>query len=158
MREVVFNGAAAAAGFVAMEAIAWAAHRYLMHGPLWALHRSHHQPGRGPFQANDLFGLLFASVAVLLFWIGAARAAPALWWAAAGVTVYGAVYAIVHDGLIHRRFGRAAEPKSAYLRRVLMAHRLHHATVGKSPAVAFGLLWPADIQALKRRLKQSRAR
>ena len=28
----------------AMEVVAWAAHRYIMHGPAWAWHRDHHEP------------------------------------------------------------------------------------------------------------------
>ncbi len=33
-----------AAALVGMEGVAWATHRWLMHGPLWVLHRSHHAP------------------------------------------------------------------------------------------------------------------
>lgn len=151
LRAIAFAG-----GFVAMEAIAWAAHRYLMHGPLWRLHRSHHQPGRHGPQLNDLFGLLFASVAIALFSVGAGFDAPALWWAGAGVTAYGATYAFVHDGLIHGRFGlRPAAPRGP-LRRIVQAHRLHHARDTKEGCVAFGLLWPGDVKALARRLRNSR--
>ena len=74
-----------AAGFVAMEYVAAAAHRYLMHGPLWALHRSHHAPGhRRGVQANDLFALLFAGVAIALFAAGGVWRSAPLWWAGAG--------------------------------------------------------------------------
>jgi hypothetical protein len=32
---------------VAMEAVAWAVHRYVMHGVGWGWHRSHHEPREG---------------------------------------------------------------------------------------------------------------
>lgn len=142
-----------AAGFAAMEVIAWAAHRFLMHGPLWPLHRSHHEPGRHGAQLNDLFGLLFAGVAVALFAAGAGLPQPLLWWAALGVTVYGGVYALVHDGLIHGRFGLRPVPARGPLRRIVQAHRLHHAVRGREGCVAFGLLWPGDVRAHVRRLR-----
>jgi beta-carotene 3-hydroxylase len=43
----------------AMEAVAYAVHRWIMHGPGWFLHKSHHEPS-GPLEANDLYGLIFA--------------------------------------------------------------------------------------------------
>lgn len=143
-------------GFVAMEAIAWAAHRFLMHGPLWVLHRSHHDPQGGGPQLNDLFGLLFASVAIALFAVGAQMQAPGLWWAGAGVTAYGAVYAFVHDGLIHGRFGVRRMAARGPLRRIVQAHRLHHARITKAGCVGFGLLWPGDVKSMARRLRQGR--
>lgn len=30
--------------FVAMEGVAWSAHKYLMHGQLWSWHHDHHDP------------------------------------------------------------------------------------------------------------------
>jgi beta-carotene 3-hydroxylase len=139
-----------------MEPVAWAAHRYLMHGPLWRLHRAHHQPGREGPQLNDLFGLLFASVAITLFVLGAAPGAEPLWWAGAGVTAYGAVYALVHDGLIHGRFGLRPLAARGPMRRIVQAHRLHHARATKEGCVAFGLLWPGDVKAMARKLRKSR--
>ncbi|MET0295535.1 MAG: sterol desaturase family protein [Phenylobacterium sp.] len=143
-----------AAGFAAMEVIAWAAHRFLMHGPLWSLHRSHHEPGRRGAQPNDLFGLLFAGVAVALFAAGASLPQPPLWWAGLGVTAYGAVYALVHDGLVHGRFGLRPIPARGPLRRVVQAHPQHHAVRERRGCVAFGLLWPGDVQAHARRLRR----
>ena len=139
--------------FVAMEGVAWATHRYLMHGPLWALHRSHHEPRRGAFEANDLFAFWFAGIAVALFWSGARFGFGWLWWAAAGATAYGAVYALVHDGLVHQRFGFRHVPRGGYARRLVQAHRLHHATRGREGAVSFGFLWAPDPRRLKARLR-----
>jgi len=40
--------------FTGMEGVAWLAHKYLMHGFLWALHRDHHKKEQyGFFEHND---------------------------------------------------------------------------------------------------------
>lgn len=36
-----------------MEGVAYAAHRWVMHGPGWFLHKSHHEPSTGMFELND---------------------------------------------------------------------------------------------------------
>lgn len=56
-------------GFMAMEFSGWFIHKYLMHGILWKIHKTHHTHTKGFLERNDLFSLLFASVAiVLIFW------------------------------------------------------------------------------------------
>jgi len=151
------NLLAAVAAFAAMEGVAWFTHRYIMHGPLWALHRSHHEPRRGAFELNDLFAFWFAGIAVALFWAGAAFEVPALWWAAVGATVYGAVYAFVHDGLVHQRWGTRFIPRGGYAKRLVQAHKLHHAVHERHGAVSFGFLWAADVRRLKAQLASRRA-
>jgi beta-carotene 3-hydroxylase len=47
------------ATFVGMEFTAWATHKYVMHGFLWALHRDHHEPHDLIFERNDAFFLIF---------------------------------------------------------------------------------------------------
>ena len=46
--------------FCVMEGVAWAAHKYLMHGAMWYFHRDHHQHEPGFFEKNDAFFLIFA--------------------------------------------------------------------------------------------------
>ena len=53
-----------------MEWVAWAMHRYLMHGPLWFIHRSHHEPQDGWFELNDTFGLFFSSLSMVMIYFG----------------------------------------------------------------------------------------
>ena len=36
----------AAVAFVAMEVLAYVLHRWVFHGPLWRIHRTHHDPAR----------------------------------------------------------------------------------------------------------------
>ena len=151
MGDVLLNLSAFLAAFLGMEGVAWATHRYVMHGPLWSLHRSHHEPRVGPFELNDLFAFFFAGIAVALFWAGARFGLPALWWAAAGATAYGLVYAFVHDGLVHQRWGFRVVPRSGYAKRLVQAHRLHHATHGRDGGVSFGFLYAPDVRRLKAR-------
>lgn len=145
--QAVLLAAVAVASFAAMEIVAWASHKYLMHGPLWFLHRSHHAPrGRGP-EANDLFGILFSLPSILLCVLGAGGR-PLLLGAGMGMAAYGLAYLAFHDALVHGRFGRVRMPKDIYLARIVKAHRLHHARSGKKGAVCFGFLWaPAGPSA-----------
>lgn len=45
---------------VGMEAFAYAAHRWVMHGFGWFLHASHHAPRSGNWELNDLYAAIFA--------------------------------------------------------------------------------------------------
>lgn len=139
----------------AMEVFAWVMHRYVMHGPLWILHRSHHEPRTGLFELNDLFVVIFALPAIALFWWGDRGHAWAT-AAALGVTAYGAIYAVFHDGLVHRRFPTPLGTRSRFWRRRIQAHRLHHAVRTRRGAVSFGFLWAPPPRVLKARLAQKR--
>jgi beta-carotene 3-hydroxylase len=138
-----------------MEAFAWWTHKYIMHGPLWSLHRSHHQRRRGAFEANDLFAVIFAAPAIALIAIGTWFWEPGL-WLGLGMTAYGAVYAIFHDGLVHRRYP-VPFPRS-WLKRQVQAHRLHHAVSEKDGAVSFGFLWAPPVRELKARVDRTSLR
>lgn len=157
MRNLLVNGAVFLGALVAMEGVAWATHRYLMHGPMWTWHQSHHEPRTGVFEKNDLFAVIFAGIAISLFAAGALTGIGALTAAAAGITGYGALYVLVHDGLVHRRFPLPVKPERGYLYRLVQAHHLHHLTHGKDEGVSFGFLWPMDPQKLAQRLKDQRA-
>ena len=49
------------AAFAGMEAVAYYTHKYVMHGFLWSLHKSHHSPREGIFELNDLFAFYFCA-------------------------------------------------------------------------------------------------
>jgi beta-carotene 3-hydroxylase len=133
--------------FAAMEGAAWAMHKYVLHGPLWVLHRSHHEPGHGPFERNDAVVLFYAALSA------AACVAGGLWLGVGlGIALYGTIYFFVHDVLIHRRLRWFGKPVGEYLRAVDIAHKTHHATKGRDGARAFGMLWvAAPYRALARR-------
>ncbi len=144
-------------GLAGMEAVAWATHRFLMHGPLWSLHRSHHGAKRGAFEANDLFGVLFAMPSILLIWVGTFAWRPAL-WLGLGMAAYGLVYLLFHDALVHQRFGYRRSPRNRYLKRLVQAHRLHHAVHSRDGCVSFGFLYAPDIRRLKSAMAERHAR
>ena len=137
-----------------MEGFAWYAHKYIMHGWGWGWHRDHHEPHDNTFEKNDLFAVVFGTINAAMYIFGALYW-DALWWAALGVNLYGVIYALVHDGLVHQRFGRYV-PKNAYAKRLVQAHRLHHATIGKEGGVSFGFVFARDPAKLKAELKRQK--
>lgn len=136
---------------VLMEAVAYALHRWVMHGRLgWLLHRSHHAPRTGPFEGNDWYAVLFAAPSVLLF----ALDVPA-WarWVGGGIAVYGLLYFVFHDVLVHQRVPLRFVARSTYLKRIVQAHRLHHAVEAREGGVSFGFLYAPRPETLKAELK-----
>jgi len=128
------------AALLAMEGVAYLTHKFLMHGPLWFLHRSHHVPHRGFFEWNDLFGLLFAVPSILLINAGV-RDGSWMLPVGLGMTGYGVIYFLFHDIVVHRRMKLGRIPQWTYLRRIIMAHLVHHKTHGRDGARSFGFLY-----------------
>ena len=73
--------------------------------------------------------------------------------AAVGVSIYGVIYTLIHDGLVHQRYFRWV-PKKGYAKRLVQAHKLHHATIGKEGGVSFGFVFARDPQVLKAELRE----
>src|SRR3546814_3380212 len=48
-------------------------------------------------------------------------------------------------------------PRSSYMKRIVQAHRLHHAVETKDGAVSFGFLWALPVAMLKARLAAKRS-
>jgi beta-carotene 3-hydroxylase len=141
------------AAFLVMEGWAWFAHRYIMHGWGWGWHSSHHHPDKHGLEGNDLYGLVFAGLDIGLFWAGGAPGMRWLWFVALGILFYGVMYFIVHDGLVHQRWPFRFIPKRGYAKRLVQAHRLHHAVHGRDGGVSFGFLYAPDVRKLAARLK-----
>ena len=137
----------------AMEAFAYAAHRWVMHGPGWFLHASHHRPRPGRFEANDWYAVIFAvpSIALLFGGVNLGWGAWAI-WVGAGIAAYGAIYFGFHDVIVHKRVPHRYLPKSSYMKRIVQAHRLHHATETRKGSVSFGFLWAPRPDTLKAEL------
>lgn len=138
-----------------MEVFAWWAHKYIMHGWGWAWHESHHLPHDEKLEKNDLYVAVFAGISILMFLIGTFYWMP-LFWIALGTTIYGALYFIAHDGLVHQRWPFRYVPKRGYLKRLYQAHRLHHAVKGKDGCVSFGFIWAPTVDSLKCELARNR--
>ncbi len=142
------------ATLIAMEGVAYVAHRWVMHGPGWFLHASHHRPRTGAWEANDLYALIFAIPSILLFWWGIGLGHGALYaWAGGGIAAYGAVYFGFHDVIVHKRIQHRYIPASNYMKRIIQAHRLHHVVETKDGTVSFGFLWAPKPEQLKAQLK-----
>lgn len=140
---------------IGMEAFAWIVHRFIMHGRLgWRWHESHHIETKGPFEKNDLYTVCFSFIAATLFIIGS-MGHPVIWMVALGLTVYGVLYGIVHDGLVHQRWPVYIRTPNGYLKRLVQAHRLHHAVHTREGAVSYGFLYAQDIRKLKAQLKKT---
>ena len=136
-----------------MELFAWWAHKYVMHGWGWGWHKSHHEPRTSWFEKNDLYAVVFAGVAILLIALGTAGYGP-LEWIGAGMTAYGFLYFVAHDGLVHHRWPLRYVPRNGYLKRLYQAHRLHHAVEGKERCVSFGFLYAPPLPVLKQQLRE----
>ena len=46
-----------------------------------------------------------------------------LWYVGLGTTMYGVLYFIAHDGLVHQRWPFRIVPKGGYMQRLYQAHR-----------------------------------
>lgn len=148
------------ATFLAMEFVAWSSHKYIMHGFGWGWHRDHHEPHDNRLEKNDLYGLVGAAMSISMFAIGSPLVMGAsAWgpgtWIGLGILFYGIVYTLIHDGLVHQRYFRWV-PKRGYAKRLVQAHKLHHATIGKEGGVSFGFVFARDPAALKQELKVQR--
>ena len=146
------------ATILAMEAVAYAIHRWVMHSRLgWRLHQSHHRDRHGPFEANDLYAVIFAAPSVALIYAGVQGLAGS-WaiWVGAGVAAYGAVYFGFHDIIVHRRIAHRIVPRSAWFKRIVQAHRLHHAVESRDGGISFGFLWAPPVERLKAALAERR--
>ncbi|WP_419809346.1 sterol desaturase family protein [Sphingomonas sp.] len=141
----------------AMEGVAYVAHRWIMHGPGWFLHRSHHRPRTGNWELNDLYAAIFAVPSFVLL-LGGVQLGwwPGCAWIGAGIAAYGAIYFGFHDVIVHQRIPTRYLPRSTYMKRIVQAHRLHHVVETKSGTVSFGFLVAPRPEALKATLKQRR--
>jgi beta-carotene 3-hydroxylase len=138
-----------------MEGVAYAAHRWVMHGPGWFLHKSHHRPRQGWFELNDLYGLIFAVPSVALIYAGLNQGWwPGWTWVGAGIAAYGAIYFGFHDVIVHGRIPTRYLPRSPYMKRIVQAHRLHHVVETREGNVSFGFLVAPRPEALKAELKR----
>lgn len=148
------------ATFWAMELVAWSSHKYVMHGFGWGWHRDHHERHDRLLEKNDLYALVGAAMSIAMFSVGSPLVmGAAAWepgtWIGVGILAYGVVYSLIHDGLVHQRYFRWV-PRGGYARRLVQAHRLHHATEGKEGGVSFGFVIARDPAVLKRELAAQR--
>jgi beta-carotene 3-hydroxylase len=136
--QVFINISIVLATIAGMELMSWAMHKYLFHGPLWFIHKTHHQQRHGWFELNDLFSIGFAALALWLMWAGHITL-DYRFWIGTGISTYGTIYFIFHDWFIHNRF-KAFKSSNRYLAGIRRAHKIHHKSTEKNPSEEFGLL------------------
>mmetsp|Transcript_15104 Transcript_15104/g.32729 ORF Transcript_15104/g.32729 Transcript_15104/m.32729 type:complete len:324 (-) Transcript_15104:1299-2270(-) len=140
-----------AGGVFGMEMWARFAHKVLWHDyqPGWALHKSHHEPRTGPFEANDLYAIANGVPAMALCAYGfltPGMVGSLCFGAGLGITLFGIMYMFVHDGLVHRRFPVGPIANMPYMKQLAVAHQLHHA--GKYGGAPWGMfLAPQELEA-----------
>lgn len=126
--------------FIAMEAVAWMAHKYVMHGFLWVLHEDHHIHKPGFFEKNDAFFLIFAIPSATGFILGSATDHRWMFFVGLGILIYGFAYFMVHEVFIHQRFKWFTRSNNRYLRAIRKAHKVHHKHLTKEHGECFGML------------------
>ena len=134
------------AALCAMEVVSYLTHRFVMHGFGIGLHRSHHDMGEGGFELNDLYPLMFSSVAIAAFAVGTVASVRYLLLVGAGITLYGVSYLFVHEIYIHRRLD-LVRGRYAVLEWLKASHRVHHLYGGEP----YGMLLPLVPRELRRR-------
>jgi len=142
MTSIIVNIALVFLSFFSMEGVAWLAHKYLMHGLLWSLHRDHHKKEvYGFFEHNDFFFLIFATPGIACLALGIYSSATWCLFVGIGISLYGLCYFLVHDLFIHQRFKIFRNSDNWYLRAIRRAHKMHHKHLGKEDGECFGMLW-----------------
>lgn len=142
MEAVMVNILIVLAAFIAMEAVAWFSHKYIMHGLLWSLHKDHHKKeSQGFFEHNDFFFLLFAIPGIICLFVGLNNNYNYLFFIGLGITIYGFAYFLVHDIFIHQRFKILRHIDNSYFKAIRRAHKVHHKHINKEDGECFGMLW-----------------
>jgi beta-carotene 3-hydroxylase len=133
-----------------MEALAWFTHKYLFHGPLWFIHNSHHTKLKKLIEVNDIFSIFGVIAAVSFIVIGSQTNNYYLLAIGTGITMYGILYFIFHDIVVHQRIPLKIQFKNNYLKRIIKAHHIHHKTFEKDGSEAFGFLFAQKKYASKK--------
>jgi beta-carotene 3-hydroxylase len=121
---------------MAMEGVSYLVHRFVYHGLLWRLHKSHHTPRKGAFELNDVFPVFFATLSIILMMYAISDdGRHEVFAISIGITVYGIIYFLIHDLYIHRRIP-SLSLKIPILLAIKKAHTIHHRYGGEP----YGLL------------------
>lgn len=123
-----------------MEFVAWATHKYLMHGFLWFLHEDHHHVTNHALQKNDAFFLIFAIPSWLCIMLGMMNQNNVSVWIGFGIALYGFVYFLIHEVFIHRRMKWLRDIDHPYFIAIRKAHKVHHKHLSKEHGECFGML------------------
>jgi len=125
-----------------MEFVAWATHKYVMHGFLWYLHSDHHRKDHyNTLERNDAFFLIFAVPSMSCFIVGSILGLHTPWlWIGLGILLYGILYFLVHEVFIHQRIKWLRNTNHPYFIAIRKAHKVHHKRLDKHHGECFGML------------------
>lgn len=149
---MIINITALILAYAFMEFVAWSNHKWVMHGFLWRWHKDHHmndlkrdvdeiQKQKG-FEKNDLFFLIYAIPAIVLMIVGFALQKYLLVYIAAGITLYGLTYFLLHDVVYHKRIriNFLQQNNNRYTKAIIAAHKAHHKPRNAKDFDNYGLL------------------
>ncbi len=126
-----------------MELFAVLTHKYIMHGPGWFLHKSHHinkVHKSSKFELNDVYFIIFSIPSIVSIIYGFLVVNYFLLSIGFGILIYGFIYILFHDIIVHKRFGFKFKIKGVYAKKVISSHMKHHACKSKKGATNFGFL------------------
>jgi beta-carotene 3-hydroxylase len=138
--QIIINILWVIAAFWFMEFMAWFIHKYVMHTFAWTIHRDHHQPTENFFQRNDMFAIIFAIPSWLNMQLGVMAGFDFRFYIGLGILFYGIAYTVVHEVIIHNRWGNRDKIKNRYLQALARAHFAHHKHKEKEDGECFGML------------------
>ena len=101
-----------------MEIVAIFSHKYIMHGPGWFLHKSHHSKNKGKFELNDMYFILFSLPSITSIISGVLLSNIYLISLGIGILCYGIIYILLHDILVHDRLGIKIKSKLPYFQKI----------------------------------------
>jgi beta-carotene 3-hydroxylase len=143
------------ATFLFWEFVAWFTHKYVMHGFLWAWHKSHHNAHDHALEKNDWFAVLFSLPSIgLFYYFSLIDYNPFGLAVGFGILCYGIFYIIFHDVIVHQRIKWRPKKYGRYLQRMVNAHYVHHSRHAREGCEAFGFL----VAARKYEPKQFKAK
>lgn len=126
---------------IAMELIAIISHKYIMHGPGWFLHKSHHQKHKNIFELNDIYFIFFSTPSIFSIIFGMLESNYILLSIGIGIMLYGLIYILLHDVVVHQRFGiKINIKKYSYLNKIKRSHLKHHSNKNKENSTNFGFI------------------
>ncbi len=126
-----------------MEVIAIFTHKYIMHGPGWFLHKSHHinyLNNKRKFELNDIYFIFFSSPSIICMIYGFYYNNDIVFTIGVGISMYGLIYVFLHDVMVHQRFGIKIKINNSYFKKIKKAHLKHHSIKKKNGATNFGFI------------------
>ena len=126
---------------VFMELFAIFAHKYIMHGPGWFLHKSHHVKNNNKTELNDLYFVIFSLPSIYFIIKGILIENYIFLSIGIGILFYGIIYILLHDIFVHKRFGFNINFKNSIFKKIKVSHRKHHNSRTKDNCTNFGFIY-----------------